>query len=230
MKRSGLFLLRRAGVVLLLVSGFVTLALAGPPLICHPFDIGNAKSLPWTSSTWNLTGNENYDTRNLARDTLAILDSGAPVLVRMETLRRATLYARSDPQAAKELLTRLHARTTRSSGSERDQAVAWFDAGYLEESYNQWSGKGAPNPAAGTNGYRLVRKALALRGDDPQMEFAAALITLHGPQREHLEHTQRAMAGAKADPLLARNLNIHFLGNEKQTVAEALTGNPGAGK
>src|SRR5256885_15919529 len=85
-------------------------ALAGPPLICHRFDIGDARSLPWTSNTWNLQGNENYDIKNLVRDTLAILDSNAPVLVRMETLRRATLYARNDPQATKELLTKLHAR------------------------------------------------------------------------------------------------------------------------
>jgi hypothetical protein len=54
------------------------------------------------------------------------------------------------------------------------------------------------------------------------MEFAAALMTLRGPQHDHLEHAQKAIAGAKTDALLARNLSIHFLGNAKQTVAEAL--------
>ena len=34
--------------------------------------------------------------KNLTRDTLAILDSNTPVLVRMETLRRATIYARQN--------------------------------------------------------------------------------------------------------------------------------------
>ncbi len=46
--------------------------------------------------------------------TLAILDSNPAVLVRMETLRRATLYARQDPPSAKELLTRLRARATKA--------------------------------------------------------------------------------------------------------------------
>jgi len=87
-----------------------TVAQAGPPLICHSIEIGQARSLPWTSHSWNLSGGETYDTRNLVRDTLEILGPDTPVLVRMETLRRATLYARKDPSAAKELLARLHAR------------------------------------------------------------------------------------------------------------------------
>ena len=91
---------------------FADSAMAGPPLICHAFEIGNAKSLPLDGHSWNLSGSENYDTKNLASDTLAILTPDTPVLVRMETLRRATLYARKDPIAAKELLARLHARAT----------------------------------------------------------------------------------------------------------------------
>src|SRR5262249_34038560 len=71
-------------------------ARAGPPLICHSIAIGEAQSLPWTSQGWNLSGAETYDVKNLVRDTLALLDSATPVVVRMETLRRATLYARND--------------------------------------------------------------------------------------------------------------------------------------
>src|SRR5262245_9389292 len=128
--------------ILLLLAGMVTTALAGPPLVCHPLDIGDAKSLPWTGNSWNLSGNENYDTKNLVQDTLAILDSGAPVIVRMETLRRATLYARKDPQAAKELLTKLYKRTTAADPTAHPDALAWFDAGYLVEVYGQWFPKG----------------------------------------------------------------------------------------
>lgn len=211
-----------AASILLLISGLVTPALAGPPLICHRLDIGDAKSLPWTGTAWNLSGNENYDTRNLVQDTLAILDSGAPVIVRMETLRRATLYARNDPRAAKELLTKLHQRATSAEAAGHPDALAWFDVGYLAEAYKQWSGKES-NPAAGIDGYSLVTKALAARGhSDPEMEFAAALITLHGPEPAHQEHAQRAIAGAKGDPLLARNLSSQFLGNDRQTVSQAL--------
>src|SRR5260370_16288429 len=90
-------------VVILVV--LTTSAHAGPPLICHPIEIGQAKSLPWVD--WNRKVSGGYDLKNLTRDTLAILDSRTPVLVRMETLRRATIYARQDPQVTKELLTRL---------------------------------------------------------------------------------------------------------------------------
>jgi len=213
---------RFAAGVLLVLLGSVTSAFAGPPLICHRLDIGDAKSLPWNGTAWDLGGNENYDTKNLVHDTLAILDNGAPVIVHMETLRRATLYARNDPQAAKELLTRLYQRATAGEAAGRSDALAWFDAGYMAAAYRQWLGK-EQNPAAGTDGYSLVSKALALSGHkDPQMEFAAALITLQGPEEAHREHVQRAIAGAKNDPLLARNLTSRFLGNEKQTVSEAL--------
>jgi hypothetical protein len=193
---------------------------AGPPLICHSIQIGDAKSLPWISHTWNLSGTETYDVKNLVRDTLAILNPSAPVLVRMETLRRATLYARKDPQIARELLLKLHARATSAESAGPPDALAWFDAGYLAEAYQQWLGKESPNPAAGTDGYALVKKAIELRGPDPQMEFAAALITLSGPEKEHREHVLRATAGAKQDPLLAQNLTSPFTGAHSETIAE----------
>jgi hypothetical protein len=216
-------------VILLVLFGLGTYAFAGPPLICHRLDIGDAKSLPWNGTAWDLAGNENYDTKNLVHDTLAILDGGAPVIVRMETLRRATLYARKDPQAAKELLTRLFQRATAAEAAGRSDAPAWFDAGYLVEAYRQWF-YNAPNPAAGIDGYSMVAKALTLDGQkNPEMEFAAALITLNGPEQAHREHAQRAIAGAKNDPLLARNLANRFLGNEKQTVSEELARNIATG-
>jgi len=223
---------RFAAAVLATLLSFANIAQAGPPLICHPIEIGQAKSLPWTSRSWNLTGSENYDLNNLIRDTLEILSPDSPVLVRMETLRRATLYARKDPSVAKELLTRLHARATSAESSGHPDALAWFDAGYLAEAYKQWIGqnwmkvsKDEQNPAAGVDGYAMVRKAIGLRGSDPQMEFAAALITLSGPQDEHRRHTQRALAGAKTDSLLAQNLTSRFMGQESRTVSETLAKN-----
>ena len=98
-------------------------AQAGPLLICHPIEIGQAKSLPWTSNNWNLSGNEKYDLKRLVPDALAILDSNTRVLVRMETLRRATLYARKNPQVAKELLSRLHARATSAETAGHPDAL-----------------------------------------------------------------------------------------------------------
>jgi hypothetical protein len=212
---------RLAISIAVVLVGFTTYAQAGPPLICHPIEIGQAKSLPWID--WNQKGTGGYDLKNLTRDTLAILDSSAPVLLRMETLRRATIYARQDPQVAKELLTRLQARAANSTDSGLSEALAWFDVGYLIETYQQWIGKAEPNPAAGLDGYAWVKKAVRLRGQDPEMEFAAALITLTGPESDHREHARKAMAGASNDPLLAQNLASDF---HSQTVSELLTKAP----
>ena len=205
-------------------------ALAGPPLICHTINIGSAASLPWSSDTWNLSGKENYDLNRLAGDTLALLDANTPVLVRMETLRRATLYAQRDPKIAKELLLKLSARAT---ANDRD-ALAAFDFGYLIECYKQanWlfekSANGyvrseRPNPAMSLDGYAWVEKAIGLRGPDPQMEFAAALITIDSSLESHQIHTQKAMAGAAGDPLLAQNLSSHFSsGDRGETISQIL--------
>jgi hypothetical protein len=211
--------------LLFVLSFLAAVALAGPPLICHAFDIGGARSLPWTSENWNLTGTENYDTRNLASDTIAILDSNPVVLVHMETLRRATIFARKNPQAAKELLTRLVARAESTRQSRDSVALAQFDAGYLAEAYKEWLGKDGSNPAMNFDGYALVKKAIQLRGNDPQMEFAAALIAVEGSASDRLEHAQKALAGAKNDPLLARNLSSHFGGPNTMTLTELISQN-----
>jgi hypothetical protein len=205
-----------------------TAAVAGPPLICHTFDIGNAKSLPWTSHDWNLSGTENYDTHNLASDTLVVLNASQVPLVHMETLRRATLYARKDPVAAKQLLLQLVARAKSSEASSNPNAFALFDAAYLTEAYKQWLGEKGENLANGLDGLPGIKQALRLRPSDPQMAFAAALITLRGPEAEHHEYAQLATAGAKNDELLKRNLAIHFLGAQSPTMAEMILKNDSA--
>jgi len=200
-------------------------ALAGPPLICHPFEIDGANSLPWISHDWNLSGSENYDTSKLASDTIAILDSSNVTLVHMETLRRATLYARKDPLAAKQLITRLIARAEASKSATPTApptALAVFDAGYLAEAYKQWLGS-ENNPAQRFDGYALVKLALQRRGSDPQMEFAAALISVCNTSIDGQEHAEKAIAGAKNDPLLARNLAAHFLGAQSETLSAMIT-------
>lgn len=210
----------RMAITVAALLGLTTFAFAGPPLLCHPIAIGQAKSLPWVE--FNYKDGTDYDLKNLSRDTVAILDSRTPVLVRMETLRRATIYARMDPRAAKELITRLEERAANSDAAGRPDALAWFDIGYLAEAYKQWLGSG-PNPATGLDGYSLVRKAIRLRGSDPEMEFAAALITLSGPEGAHRDHVQKAMAGAKSDPLLAQNLASIF---NHETISELLGSAP----
>src|SRR5262249_26054632 len=155
-------------------------------------------------------------------DTLALLGPETPVIVRMETLRRATLYARKDGKLADALLQRLKARATEGETKGKAGALALFDAGYLVESYRQayhiskdvkdayWKFSQA-DPGT-VDGYAWIVKALQARGGDPEMEFAAALAST-GPgsgRKPYEEHLQRAVAGARKGSLLARNLEKHF--------------------
>jgi hypothetical protein len=215
--------------LILLASLFsASSAFAGPPLLCHTFDIGNAKSLPWISHDWNLTGKETYDVNNLIADTIAILDADSTVLVHMETLRRATLYAQLDPHFAKHLLIKLMARSDAASLNTTTATLASFDLGYFAETLRQfqWIHKDAPNPAQGLDGYALVKKAAQARVNDPQMEFAAAIIALNVANSESQEHAQKAIAGAKNDPLLAKNLAARFRDTQSETMVEMLSRTP----
>lgn len=192
------------------VTVFAPAAHAGPPLICWPFDIGNAQSLPWGAGGWNAPRN-NYALASLSRDTLALLAPGTPVIVRMETLRRATIYASKDPRVADELLSLLKARAMEAEGAGRADALAWFDAGYLAEAYKQMA---MSRPHSGMSptldGYAWVNKAIQMRGGDPEMEFAAALIASRASMQASRDaHLRKAVAGAPDGSLLAINLVTH---------------------
>ena len=205
-----------------------TSTFAGPPLLCHRFDIGDAKSLPWVSHAWNLSGSESYDTKNLSTDTLTVLNSDAVVIVHMETLRRAALYAQNDTAAGKQLLLKLIARA--NSSSESSAPIANFDAGYFAATLDQahWIKKDFSNPAQGLDAYALIKKALEGRPEDGQMNFGAALVTLEGPIAEQREYAQKAMTAAKSNALLARNLSTHFIGPQSETMAEMINRNSSA--
>ncbi len=214
---------------------FQQAALAGPPLICHPFDIGNARSLPWSGSEWRAV-DKNYDINRLVEDTLGLLTPETPVLVRMETLRRATVYgvwsmvdrkvgySVTDAAVARELLSRLKARVPGHPelGVKSDKkvtAIALFDYGYLVESYKQ-AGDASQglNLTGGIDGYGMIVRAIAVGGGDPAMEFAAALAK-EDRTGGHIAHLQRAAAGAQEGSLLARNLLSHF-SNMGKTIGE----------
>ncbi len=196
--------------------------LAGPPLICHPYTIDNAPSLPWSNVAEKFSVQNDYDVNRVVTDTLALLTPDTPVIVRMETLRRATIYTLWHPrnrdaehkargqQLADELLAQLLARVPSSARKDAAATLALFDAGYLLSTYRQsgWQAKQYANFDA----YALVRQAAAQSGD-ATMEFAAALSTPDKTlQRAHL---QKALAGAPEGSLLARNLVSHFAGQNR---------------
>ena len=208
---------------------FATSAMAGPPLLCHSFDIGDAKSLPWISHSWNLTGSESYDTKNLSGDTLAILNSDGTVLIHMETLRRAALYGQNSPAEVKQLLLKLIARADAAAKNTDARALALFDEGYFAATLDQvhWIKKDFGNPAQGLEAYGLVKEAIRLSNNNAQMNFAAALITLDNPSADQQGHAKMALAGAQSDALLARNLATHFMGPQTETMAQIINRNSG---
>jgi len=112
------------------------LVFAGPPLICERINIGNAKSLPWKAGDGWQGADPAYDIKKVTVDTLALLTPQTPVEVRMETMRRAAIYAAQDPRISEELALRLTSRVLDSGGKS---AAAWFDAGYFVETVRQAS-------------------------------------------------------------------------------------------
>jgi hypothetical protein len=203
---------RRAFALLALVTA--TAVFAGPPLICHPYDIAHAKSLPG-GNEWHGV-NLNYDRTHLVADTMALITPETPVLVRMETLRRAAVYAtegmkywgkgsypKEDRDLAYGVMDKLRERAAAAKPEAR--ALAIFDVGFFAETLRQTGLD--PN----LDGHALIAEAARLRPQDAEIAFALALAST-SPQRaqEQSEQLARARAGAKPGSLLALNLASHF--------------------
>lgn len=207
---------RRALAALLFVA-LVSFVHAGPPLICHPYDISGtkAKSLPGGSKD-HFGLSASYDRTNLINDTLSLLTPETPVIVRMETLRRAALYATNEMSAwranqsygeadralALGLLQKLRERTQASN--EATRPLALFDLGFYAETLRQTK----LDPAL--DGYELLAKVATLRPNDADIQFALALASVWPKRKEHDAHLAKATAGAQSGTLLAVNLRSHF--------------------
>ena len=192
-------------------------ALAGPPLLCHPFDIGSARSLPWdgTNAWWQ--GRADYNLQNLVADTEALLTPSTPVIVRMETLRRAALYASLDDKAAARLLSSVTARAN-AAAQGTASASALFDAGYLTETYKQIAmlrgerqfadrARVIAGVVGKADGTAMINRAITLRPDDASLRFAAALVAATADRTAYRDHADKARKGAAQDALLARNID-----------------------
>jgi hypothetical protein len=190
---------------------------AGPPLLCHPFDVNGAQSLPWgTGASWSAE-RADYDVSRLVADTEALLTPSMPVIVRMETLRRAAIYASRDQKVASALLTTLTNRVHAANRTKDPGAFAYLDAAYLIEALRQVGMLGESSAfrdrapvmrelVKDLDGYALMQKSLLVQPGDPALEFAAALIASDRNRAAYQAHAARARAGAARDPLLARNL------------------------
>ena len=192
------------------VLAVATPALAGPPLLCHPFDIGTAKSLPWDGTKGWFQGRADYAMEQLVPDTEAILQPGTPVLVRMETLRRAAIYASQDAAVASALVDRLSLRA-------KADPLAALDAAYLVEALHQVTMldqmvefrdriAGVKAVLKGRDALPLLARAVQAQPSDPSVAFAAALIAMDRDKPAYGTYAARARSGASQDALLARNI------------------------
>jgi hypothetical protein len=201
------------GAVMLAFGLLTPLLQAGTPLICHPYQIGSAASLPGG----DLKGvDPTYDRSRLTEDTLALLKAETPILVRMETLRRAAIYASGnlrawngarytsdDRKCAAKLIDQLRERTQHTSDEHR--ALALFDLGFFAETVRQTQ----LDPAL--DGYALLEQVVELRPQDPDVQFALALAGSYPDRKpQHAAHLERARRAAKPGSLLAANLQSHF--------------------
>ncbi|MDQ3039818.1 MAG: hypothetical protein M3R16_08490 [Pseudomonadota bacterium] len=204
---------------------FSSAAQAGPPLLCHPFDTGGAASLPW-GKAWN-GADRRYDTIRLTADTLDLLAAQTPVIARMETLRRAAIYASADGTRLRDLVANLDARVAAAKGPGA-KALALFDAGYFAETLQDIARlQGYDMPGVGKvdvaalrgvlakgDGSLRIAEAIKLRADQPALRFAAALVAAADQRKgDYNSHVRLAQAGVRKDPLLARNIG-HVAAND----------------
>ena len=195
--------------VVLAMLALAVPALAGPPFVCHPFDIGTAKSLPWGETNNYLAMRDDYDFAHVVADVDKVLTPETPTIVRMETLRRAAIYSSRDRAVARDLLAFVITR------AKSGDALALFDAGYVTEALNELEQagrydkqlRGLDGVLAGltdaASGRALIEKSAALRPEDAGIEFALGLIS-RSPENER--HFAKAYGAAREDALLAGNL------------------------
>ncbi len=201
--------LTAAASALMAVAVVCTPAAAGPPLICHPVEIGDARCLPLPAAN-----RSDQPPKNLTADTLSILAAERAVPVHMETLRRATIAIGRDKTAALEFVSALMARALNAASdgaSPGDEALTWLDAGYMIACLKQ-NGVTLDFPAgtaSGNPGYAWVKQALVLDGENAGLHFAAVLVTVGTGGREYAAHLAKAKALAGDGTLVARNLSAH---------------------
>jgi hypothetical protein len=195
-------------------------ALAGPPIMCHPLDIAKAKCLPMGPGAMECS--TGLSAAKAIDETLTILKGDASPLVRMETIRRATVYVAKDGAKAKELLSRVMALALdQSSKTDKETAAGLFDAGFLAACYAEMSVDVGwkPGEADGVQGYAWIKSAIAklppAAPERAEMEFGAALAThplehtKPGIRAAYDDHLKQAEAGCKTDSLLASNIKAH---------------------
>lgn len=159
-------------VVPALSLAFSSKATFGPPLLCFPLDIGDAKTIPDASAEAVVEMTKNP--RAFADSVLTILQQSDSALVHLETMRRAAMtihqfqYEKGEG-GGREGMYLLHyeimERALRAMVTNRGESLAILDAGYLLEAMRSGS-KG------GRSGMEYLEKAGALSPKDAAVQLA----------------------------------------------------------
>jgi len=185
------------------------------PLLFTVLDIDSATSLPWNSPRNYLGIVEGYDVHHLVADTERLLKQPMPTIVRMETLRRAAVYASRDAQAAEQLVAFVVGKVSVLPVPGPPDPMALFDAGYVLEVLQElqhfeegtkffWQRDPAVvRVTRPYDGWALLKQSAALRPDDPSIQFTLGLML---PREAAEPYFRRAREGARTDALLANNL------------------------
>jgi len=198
----------------LLAAATLAPAHAGPPLLCFPYQIGQARSLPWGHDAFEQS--KTYDSSHVVADTIDILRTERSVLVRMETLRRAAIYIGQNTGKATELLSYMTSLALTNDSIGKVSTLNLFDAGYFAATTRQ-NGVDLPwRPGAddGADGYLWIKRAVDLqrqdRHPDPAMEFGAALVVFGHNDKAFRDHLRRAIAGAEPGSDLAASIESNY--------------------
>jgi hypothetical protein len=141
--------------VLFLLAASVTssaaTSVAGPPAICFPLDIGEARSLAWGGDD-AFDADPDFPREKLVAEVVAVLDASDDALVHAETLRRAVIYAagghgKKDPATRARCAELVQALQTRALDAElaaskqkiedHERALHWLDLGFALGAYDQ---------------------------------------------------------------------------------------------
>jgi len=199
--------------------------LKGPPAVCQPFAIGDADSLPWEEGAFGI--DSGFSTAKLVPTTRKLLDGQADALVRMETLRRAVIYAvgvghygkKSPPSAqerklrTQELILMLQQRALAVHlGVQPATAAAamppLFDLGYALSAIRQLDGV-SKVPSGFASGEQELTKSAAWSGATAAMHLGAGLGLWLSRDQDLRDHhfLQAATLAPKQSKGFQENLN-----------------------
>lgn len=195
----------------------------GPPLLCHPFDIGDAASLPFGKGAFD--AEPGLSRKEVVDRTLTVLSGTRDATVHMETMRRAVIHladgeeSRGDTQMAQVRpllveLERLHDRAVRhhaadphDAAARTDLALTALDLAYAAGALSEFGLHVRDRETIAA----LATVATTALPDDGAVQLGGALLALSvGDQARMYAHLDRALLAVKAAPkgssLLAHNI------------------------